>query len=128
MDKLIGFLKNKITERSSLEEIVNVFERMCSIPLEEDMILFETGTFTSFADEPMFQISLVRQFPNEDEEFYQIHVDIFYETDDENKKMSESIWDEDLSENIFDYIRNSKAFAYAKSKEYHKVKIWCDET
>ena len=128
MDKLIDFLKNKITERSSLEEIVNVFERMCSIPLEEDMILFETGTFTSFADEPMFQISLVRQFPNEDEEFYQIHVDIFYETDDENKKMSESIWDEDLSENIFDYIRNSKAFAYAKSKEYHKVKIWCDET
>ena len=128
MDKLIGFLKNKITERSSLEEIVNVFERMCSIPLEEDMILFETGTFTSFADEPMFQISLVRQFPNEDEEFYQVHVDIFYETDDENKKMSESIWDEDLSENIFDYIRNSKAFAYAKSKEYHKVKIWCDET
>lgn len=128
MDKLIDFLKNKIAERSSLEEIVNIFERMCSIPLEEDMILFETGTFTYFADEPMFQISLVRQFPNEDEEFYQIHVDIFYETDDENKKMSESIWDEDLSENIFDYIRNSKAFAYAKSKEYHKVKIWCDET
>ena len=128
MDKLIDFLKNKIRERSSLEEIVNVFERMCSIPLEEDMILFETGTFTTSADEPMFQISLVRQFPNEDEEFYQIHVDIFYETDDENKKMSESIWDEDLSENIFDYIRNSKAFAYAKSKEYHKVKIWCDET
>mgnify|MGYP000859243420 FL=1 len=128
MDKLIDFLKNKIAERSSLEEIVNVFERMCSIPLEEDMILFETGTFTSFADEPMFQISLVRQFPNEDEEFYQVHVDIFYETDDENKKMSESIWDEDLSENIFDYVRNSKAFAYAKSKEYHKVKIWCDET
>lgn len=128
MDKLIGFLKNKITERSSLEEIVNVFERMCSIPLEEDMILFETGTFTTSGDEPMFQISLVRQFPNEDEEFYQVHVDIFYETDDENKKMSETIWDEDLSENIFDYIRNSKAFAYAKSKEYHKVKIWCDET
>ena len=128
MDKLIGFLKNKIRERSSLEEIVNVFERMCSIPLEEDMILFETGTFTTSGDEPMFQISLVRQFPNEDEEFYQVHVDIFYETDDENKKMSESIWDEDLSENIFDYIRNSKAFAYAKSKEYHKVKIWCDET
>lgn len=128
MDKLIDFLKNKIRERSSLEEIVNIFERMCSIPLEEDMILFETGTFTTSGDEPMFQISLVRQFPNEDEEFYQVHVDIFYETDDENKKMSESVWDEDLSENIFDYIRNSKAFAYAKSKEYHKVKIWCDET
>lgn len=49
------------------------------------MILFETGTFTIFGDEPMFQISLVRQFSNENEEFYQIHVDILYESDNENK-------------------------------------------
>ena len=108
MDKLIGFLKNKIGERSSLEEIVNIFERMCSIPLEEDMILFETGTFTISGDEPMFQISLVRQFPNEDEEFYQVHLDIFYKPISENAEFSESIWDEDLDENIFDYIRNSE--------------------
>ena len=101
MDKLINFLKDKITDKISFEEIVNVFEQMCNIPLEEDMILFETGTFTTFADEPMFQISLVRQFSNEDE---------------------------DLSENIFTYIRNSKVFAYAKNKKHSKVKIWCDET
>lgn len=101
MEKLINFLKDKITDKISFEEIVNVFEQMCNIPLEEDMIFFETGTFTTFADEPMFQIFLVRQFSNEDE---------------------------DLSENIFTYIRNSKIFAYAKNKKYSKVKIWCDET
>lgn len=128
MEKLINFLKDKITDKISLEEIVNVFDQMCNIPLEEDMILFEAGTFTTFRDEPMFQISLVRQFPNEDEEFYQIHVDILYESDNENKMMSESIWDEDLSENIFTYVRNSKVFAYAKNKKYSKFKIWCDET
>lgn len=128
MEKLINFLKDKITDKISFGEIVNVFEQMCNIPLEEDMIFFETGTFTTFADEPMFQISLVRQFSNEDEEFYQIHVDILYESDNENKMMSESICDEDLSENIFTYIRNSKIFAYAKNKKYSKVKIWCDET
>ena len=128
MDKLINFLKDKITDKISLLEIVNVFEQMCKIPLEEDMILFETGTFTTLGDETMFQISLVRQFPNEDAEFYQIHVDILYESDNENKMMIESIWDEDLSENIFTYIRNSKSFAYAKNKEYSKVKTWCDET
>ena len=126
MEKLINFLKDKITDKISFEEIVNVFEQMCNIPLEEDMIFFETGTFTTFADEPMFQISLVRQFPNEDEEFYQIHLDILYEPDTENKMMIESIWDEDLSENIFTYIRNSKVFAYAKNKKYSKVKICCD--
>ena len=128
MEKLINFLKDKITDKISFEEIVNVFEQMCNIPLEEDMIFFETGTFTTFADEPMFQISLVRQFPNEDEEFYQIHLDILYEPDTENKMMIESIWDEDLSEKIFTYIRNSKVFAYAKNKKYSKVKICCDET
>ena len=47
MDSLIKFLKDKITDKMPLEEIVDVFEQMCSIPLEEDMILFETGTFTT---------------------------------------------------------------------------------
>ena len=97
---------------------------MCSIPLEEDMILFETGTFTTFAPEPVFEISLVRQFPNDDEEFYQIHVNILYKTTSENKIFSEATWDEDLSENIFDYIRKSEVFAYAKNKEYIKVEIY----
>jgi len=128
MDKMVKFLKEKITDNSSLLEIIYVFEQMCKIPLEEDMILFETGTFTSFSDVPMFQISLVRQFPNEDEEFYQIHVDVLYKSDDENKMLSESVWDEDLDEDIFAYIRKSKAFAYAKNKNYSKLKIWCEET
>lgn len=128
MDKMVKFLKEKITDNSPLLEIIDVFEQMCKIPLEEDMILFETGTFTSFSDVPMFQISLVRQFPNEDEEFYQIHVDVLYKSDDENKMLSESVWDEDLDEDIFAYIRKSKAFAYAKNKNYSKLKIWCEET
>ena len=90
MDSLIKFLKNKITDKIPLEEIVDVFEQMCSIPLEEDMILFETGTFTTFAKEQVFQISLVRQFPNEDEEFYQIHVDIIYKPTNENAMFTEA--------------------------------------
>lgn len=125
---MIKFLKEKITDNTSLDTITDVFEQMCKIPLEEDMILFETGTFTFVGDEPMFQISLVRQFPNEDEEFYQIHIDVLYKSDDENKMLSESVWDEDLEENIFAYIRKSKAFTYAKNKNYSKVKIWCEET
>ncbi|HKM20911.1 MAG TPA: hypothetical protein VJZ01_02585 [Lachnospiraceae bacterium] len=37
------------------------------------MILFETGTFT-FTGEPLFQISLVRQFPNDDEEYIKTEI------------------------------------------------------
>ena len=127
MDSLIKFLKDKITDKTPLEEIVDVFEQMCSIPLEEDMILFETGTFTTFASEPVFEISLVRQFSNDDE-FFQLHVDILYKSTSENKIFSEATWNEDLSENIFDYIRKSEVFAYAKNKEYIKVEIYLDET
>ena len=77
MESLVKFLEDKITDKMSVEEIVDVFEQMCSTPLEEDMVLFETGTFTEFSKEPFFQISLVRQFSNSDEEFYQIHVTVF---------------------------------------------------
>lgn len=112
----------------SLEDMVNVFEEMCGTLFDEEMILFETGTFTRLSNDPLFQISLVRQVPNDDEEFYQIHLDIFYKPTSENAEVRESIWDEDLDENIFDYIRNSEVFADAKEKEYLKVKIYLDET
>lgn len=128
MDRLIKFLKNKITDGMPLEEIVDVFEQMCSTPLEGSMILFETGTFTTFRSEPMFQISLARQFPNDDDEFYQIHVDILYKPTSESKEFHETTWDEELSENIFDYIRESEVFTYAKDKKYIKVEIYLDET
>ena len=39
VDSLIKFLKDKITDKMLLEEIVDVFGQMCSTPLEEDMIL-----------------------------------------------------------------------------------------
>ena len=71
---------------------------------------------------------MVRQAPNEDEEFYQVHLVIFYEACQENEIFHESIWDEDLEENIFDYIRASEVFAYAKEQEYQAVKIYLEET
>ena len=105
MENLIKFLEDKITDKMSVEEIVDAFSK-----------------------EPFFQISLVRQFSNDDEEFYQIHVVILYKPTAENKIFSETTWDEDLDENIFDYIRKSASFAYARNHEYIEVKIYMDET
>ena len=111
-----------------LENIIDVFEQMCQFPIDYDMILFETGTY-DFTGEPLFQISLVRQIPNDDDdEFYQLHVDVFYKPTDENKVFSEATWNEDISENIFDYIRKSQVFSYAKNIEYIKTEISLDET
>ena len=128
MKQSLEYLKERITDKMSLEEMVAIFEDLCREPIDDEMILFEVGTFTSISDKPLFQFSLVRQVPNEDEEFYQVHLDIFYEACRENQIFSESTWDEDLEENIFDYIRNSEVFVYAKEQEYLAVKMYLEET
>lgn len=126
MEKLVDFLKNEITNEMTLENIIQVFEKMCRIPIENDMILFETGTY-SFTGEPLFYFSLVRQFPNEEDEYYQIHVDVLYKPNEQNKLFIEATWNEDLNENIFDYIRKTEAFTYAKGEKYIEVEIYIDE-
>ena len=130
MKQSLEFLRERITDKMPLEDMVAIFEDLCREPIDDEMILFETGTFTSIPDKPLFQLSLVRQAPNEDEdeEFYQVHLDIFYEASQDNQIFSESTWDEDLEENIFDYIRNSEVFAYAKEQEYLAVKMYLEET
>ena len=128
MKQSLEFLRERITNKMPLEGMVAIFEDLCREPIDDEMILFEVGTFTSISDKPLFQLSLVRQAPNEDEEFYQVHLDIFYKAGQDNQIFSESTWDEDLEESIFDYIRNSEVFAYAKDQEYLSVKMYLEET
>ena len=128
MKQSLEFLRERITDKMSLEDMVAIFEDLCREPIDDEMILFEVGTFTNVSDKPLFQLSLVRQVPDEDEEYYQLHLDIFYEASRENQIFSESTWDEDLEENMFDYIRNSEVFAYAKDQKYLSVKMYLEET
>lgn len=123
MKQSLEFLKDRITDKMPLEDMVEIFEDLCSVPIEDEMILFETGAYSAISNKPLFQLSLVRQAPNEDEEFYQVHLDIFYEASQDNQ-----IFSEDIEENIFDYIRASDVFAYAKKQEYLAVNIYLDET
>lgn len=125
-DKHLKYLKDNITDGISLSDIVDVFEHMCQMPSEDSMLLFETGTF-SFST-PKFYFSLVRQYPGKNEEYYQLHVDVMYEPTDENAAFSKSVWDIDLEENIFDYVRNSAAYSWAKEKPICKIDIFTDET
>ena len=127
MIDFIKQLKEVINEDASVQDIVDRFEEMCREPIDNDMILFESGTF-SFTGEELFCFSLVRQFPNEEEEYYQIHVDVLFETNDENKTLSESVWNEDIEENIFEYVRKSESFSYAVSDTYKRVDVYMDET
>ena len=127
MEKIVEQLKNRIIDAMELKDIVDVFEEACQPMNEEDMILFETGTF-DFTGEDLFYFSMVKQAPAEDDEYCQLHVDVLYKTNSENKKFSTAVWDDALEENIFDYIRNSKAFNYAQNDNYVSVDIYADET
>ena len=128
MKQSLEFLKDRITDKMPLEDMVEIFEDLCSVPIEDEMILFETGAYSAISNKPMFQLSLVRQAPNEDEEFYQVHLDIFYEASQDNQIFSESTWDEDLEEIFLTTLENSEVFTYAKEQEYLAVKMYLEET
>ena len=71
---------------------------------------------------------MVRQFPNDEDEYYQIHVDVLYTPDSTNQKFSFNVWNIEVEGNIFDYIRKSEVFTYLKFKPYQKIDIYVDET
>ena len=126
-NNLISMLQDSVKDGMPLTEIVDAFEKMCQVPMEEDMILFETGTY-KFTGEPLFYFSMTRQFPNGGEEFYQLHLDVMYSPNEENKAFKNSVWNEDIGEDIFKYIKESETFKYASADKYLKIKIYMDET
>ena len=124
---LLEQLNESINESMSLSDIVKAFEKMCEEPIDNDMILFETGTF-SFTGESLFYFSLTRQFPNDDEEYCQIHVDVLFKPNMTNHEFSFTVWNIDIKDNIFDFIRKSATYEYAKSEPYQRIDIYMDET
>ena len=125
--KHLAYLRDTITDDMTLVDIVNVFEQMCHMPCEGSMCLWETGTF-SFQGQPMFSISLVRQYADNEDEYSQLHIDIVYEPTEENAGFSESVWDVDLEESFFSYIRTSQVYEWAKDVPIRAVEIFIDET
>lgn len=124
------YLKKEISNEMSLESIVDVFEKMCELPADDDMILFETGIFP-FTGKSQFYFSLVRQIPDGEGEYIQLHADVLYKPTEKNSEFEEMVWSDEFygqEENIFDYIRKSDAFNSVKEDEYESVDIYVDGT
>lgn len=123
-----AYLKAAVNGQMSIAEIIDVFEAMCAEKVEDDSVLFETGTF-NFTGEPAFYFSVVRQFPDGENEYYQIHLDIQFAPDETNRTFKDVVWSDFLEdESIFDFIRASDAFAYAAAHTYQTINIYWDET
>ena len=61
-EEILNYLYNAVNREMRLSELFDAFENMCMLnSSENDMIIFETGTF-SFTGESLFYFSLVRQF------------------------------------------------------------------
>lgn len=127
MEKVVEYLRDTITDKMALKDIIDIFENVCQPMNEDDMILFETGTY-NFTGEELFYFSLVKQVPAEDDEYCQLHIDVLYEPNAENRKLNTTVWDDGLEEDIFDYIRNSEVYNYVQRDNYIKMDIYVDET
>ena len=125
--ELLEYLKCNISTNISLDEIINTFEEMCKTPIEEDLLLNEYGVY-DFTGEDLFYYDLVRQYPDGEDEYFQLRVSIMFSPDEENRFLQDTLWSDDSDENFFDYIKKSDGNAYAKAHEFKSIDIRIDQT
>lgn len=127
--ELVEYLQSSINSEMSLAEIVDVFERMCHIPinLQEDLKLFEVGTY-SFTGQPLCYFSLIRQFANNKGEYYQVHLDVLYQPNEINQEFMDCVWDDCIEQEFFAYIREHEAYRLLSNEKIFKYNIYIDES
>ncbi len=124
---LLKFLKDNISTDNTVDEIINVFEEMCKTPIEEDLLLLEYGVY-DFTGVELFYFDLVRQYPDEEDEYYQLRVSLMFSPDENNRELQDTLWSDDTNENFFDYIRKSLGYDYAKNHVIKSIDIRIDQT
>lgn len=130
--KIVELLKTATQGKTSLSELVDEFERVCRIKIDgidecDDLIFCEIGTFT-FDEKARFYFSLVRQFPNGDDEYYQLHLDVIYDITNDNKDLESCIWSDETEGNFFIEVRNLQEYIVLKNTGFKKIEIYLDET
>ena len=134
-----------LNDESTVEEVVKAFEDLCEDMkfdgiltgrvtaglseeelLERDLLMYECGTFRSINDD--FTISLTRQYPDGEGEFFQFIVEMHFEPNKENFKIFEHMNSDKVRGDFFDHIRGSKSYRYAMKHACRKVKIYLTQT
>ncbi len=124
-DACVDFMKKRVTPTMTVSEYVEVYKEMCDIYLSDDnLLLYQCG----YWDEGEFSLILTRQYPNEDEEYYQNNMTLNFAETEENKELEECVWHDQLDVDFFDYVRDSAAFKYAETHPIKSVVIEIEET
>ena len=124
---ILEYLIKNITADKNLDEIIDVFDFMCKTPIDEDLLLNEYGVY-KFTGEELFYYDLVRQFPNDEDEYYQLRVSLMYLPDDENRSIKATIWSDTIDGDFFEYIRKSDGYKYAQKHKFKAFDIRIDQT
>ena len=123
----LAFLQTHLTNRASFSEITDVFETLCEEPTADEIVLFEAGTF-AVEGERLFTVSLARQIPDGEDEFYQIRAELSFLPDADNSAIEEALWLDPANGDDFSAVRDSDAFAYAEAHGAISVSFRIDET
>lgn len=121
--EVLAALREAITDDMTLPEIVDAFENVCG----DGLILYETGTYSLGGGKPMFFFGLSRIFSRPGAEFTQVSVHVKYAPTDENGRFSDTVWSDQIEEDIFGYIRRSDAYACACGEKIKSVIVDMDE-
>ena len=123
---ILNFLKENITNKTPLCEILDTFCKMCQIDLPDSEFLFETGVFSCACDE-LYYFSFVRQYEADGDGYNQIHVDVVYPTSNETDELSRTDWIENVDE-FKQRVLSSEEYSILKDEPIYNVEIYDDNT
>ena len=128
----VVYLKNNITEDMTLPEIVDVYEKMCEEYPSNDQLHFITGGILDshydssgeFVVDGDYYYILLQRWISLDEGLFAINVYIIYEANyTTSTTKSENVADYRLDVDFFDYVRDSKAYAYGSTADIVRVDV-----
>lgn len=131
----VVFLRDNINEDMSLSGIVDVFEKMCEMPMASSSLEYTTGTIYYSANghtdveynepELYYVFRLDRWIKTQDGEYYRICVVVLYEVNSTNRNYAADIvYEYEVDGDFFDYIRNSDAYKYASTEQIYRIDIF----
>lgn len=128
--RLRNTLTKKVSGKTTLSDAVKCFFEVIAgaKPNDEEMLLYEVGFNRREDGSDMCYVSLVRQTPTKQDEYYQLHLELKYEVRDRDVSLKDCIWHEPGDEDLKEYIFSSAAYRMYKDRVAETVEIWVDET
>ena len=121
-------LRDSVKDGMDLDAMIDAFASMCRLPVGEDDLLFETGTY-KFTGKKQFYFSLVRQFRYKGgDEFIQLRLEVCYAPSPATARICDTEWSSLTEGDFFGMVRSSKAYRKVRELPIAQVEVSIGET